>query len=39
MEDNICNSCGHPCHCDEVNCPECANDVCPECKCDKKELD
>ena len=29
----ICKKCGHECHCDEVNCPKCANDVCGWCDC------
>lgn len=37
MTDNTCKNCGHLCHCDEVNCPECINDVCPTCNCDKEE--
>ena len=30
----ICKKCGHECHCDEVNCPKCANDVCGFCDCE-----
>lgn len=29
-----CNRCGHACHCEEVDCQECVNDVCTECNCD-----
>jgi hypothetical protein len=29
----ICTKCGHKCHCDRVNCPDCINDVCGICNC------
>jgi hypothetical protein len=33
-----CTKCGHACHCDKVNCPECINDVCGHCNCESKTL-
>ena len=32
-EQRTCKKCGHECHCDEINCPKCANDVCGFCDC------
>ena len=29
----ICTRCGHACHCDQVECSKCANDVCTHCDC------
>lgn len=35
-----CKNCGHSCHCDKVNCPNCVNDVCGKCDCKQTvELD
>jgi hypothetical protein len=31
---NTCKKCGHKCHCDKVNCPDCVNDVCGFCDCE-----
>lgn len=28
-----CESCGHTCHCRDINCKDCVNDVCGVCKC------
>ena len=30
-----CKNCGHDCHCDKVNCPDCVNDVCGNCTHEK----
>jgi len=35
--DRDCKKCGHNCHCDKNNCPNCANDVCGDCDCESKE--
>ena len=34
--DNNCKKCGHTCHCDKTNCPNCVNDVCGDCDCEKQ---
>ena len=36
MHTTTCTKCGHACHCDKVNCPECVNDVCGHCNCESK---
>ena len=33
-----CQNCGHRCHCYSPDCPECHNDVCVKCECDKPNL-
>ena len=30
----ICKKCGHKCHCDDINCSNCINDVCGYCDCE-----
>lgn len=35
MHTKTCTKCGHACHCDKVNCPECVNDVCGHCDCEE----
>ena len=37
MTDKTCKKCGCDCHCDEVECPDCVNDVCGECDCQTKQ--
>lgn len=32
-----CNTCGHDCHCDKNDCPNCVNDVCTKCNCKTKQ--
>lgn len=29
-----CKRCGHKCHCYEIDCKECVNDVCFQCDCE-----
>ena len=36
-EERHCKKCGHRCHCYSPDCPECVNDVCIKCDCDKFE--
>lgn len=36
-EPRTCKKCGHRCHCYSPDCPECVNDVCIKCDCDKFE--
>mgnify|MGYP006080090069 FL=1 len=31
---NKCETCGHECHCNDINCKDCINDVCGVCKCE-----
>ena len=33
-----CSKCDHDCHCDEINCYECVNDVCTECDCQEENI-
>ena len=37
MHQKKCNKCGHACHCDDVNCSECVNDVCGYCDCEQED--
>ena len=35
-----CKKCGHECHCEEIVCYECVNDVCTSCDCvNEQEID
>lgn len=36
-ENYTCSACKCDCHCQEGECPTCANDVCLECKCEKSD--
>ncbi len=31
-----CKTCGHDCHCEKPDCPDCVNDVCFRCDCEDK---
>jgi hypothetical protein len=33
-----CQNCGHRCHCYSPDCPECHNDICIQCQCDKPNI-
>lgn len=30
---HYCKKCGHQCHCNKSDCPDCINDVCTSCDC------
>jgi hypothetical protein len=32
----ICKRCGHRCHCYDMTCQKCVNDVCGFCDCEEK---
>jgi hypothetical protein len=35
--EKICKNCGCECHCKEVECQTCPNDVCSNCQCEETQ--